>query len=347
MSIRTLVVASLLVPGSSVLAATVECVVNDKESVVETSSEITLTMPGTLIGDYDSVNNPGGTLTRPGFAGGSGNLPVDISLAPSVAGATSATPTGSFTVDYDALLSTIVFEDLSLDLLHGGSAIFPVNVAFTYETFRTFVPDSLFIWLGVPVSIPLGEATITAMTAVQSGPGVPGVLTETGSGTWSYTAAVPVSLSITAEFLGQVIEIPGLPGVLPLTGVLTESLGAVAVTISTSQIVDDTNDGPFEGVGFTNLPFELPTVLPPGGLAGVLLTANLTQVATHQEIQIDIVANGSSVIPGDVNGDGVVNFQDVIQILNAWGPCDGCPEDLSGDGQAGFQDVLIVISNWS
>ncbi|MHC5113703.1 MAG: M14 family zinc carboxypeptidase [Planctomycetota bacterium] len=57
---------------------------------------------------------------------------------------------------------------------------------------------------------------------------------------------------------------------------------------------------------------------------------------------------GCSAVPGDVNGDGVVNFGDVLQIIGAWGPCGApCPEDLSGNGIVGFEDVLLVIGNWS
>ncbi len=51
--------------------------------------------------------------------------------------------------------------------------------------------------------------------------------------------------------------------------------------------------------------------------------------------------------PGDVNGDGVVNFADLVEILGAWGPCEGCPADLDGDGFVTFADVLIVLANWS
>ncbi|MCP3902205.1 MAG: hypothetical protein GY715_01105 [Planctomycetes bacterium] len=60
----------------------------------------------------------------------------------------------------------------------------------------------------------------------------------------------------------------------------------------------------------------------------------------------DIGCSGS--IAGDVNGDGVVNFGDVLQVIGAWGPCGPpCPEDLSGNGIVGFEDILLVIGNWS
>ncbi|MCP3906366.1 MAG: hypothetical protein GY715_22325 [Planctomycetes bacterium] len=52
-------------------------------------------------------------------------------------------------------------------------------------------------------------------------------------------------------------------------------------------------------------------------------------------------------VPGDVNGDGVVNFADILAIIGQWGFCPGCAGDLDGDNNVGFSDILIVIGNWS
>jgi len=53
-------------------------------------------------------------------------------------------------------------------------------------------------------------------------------------------------------------------------------------------------------------------------------------------------------VPGDVNGDGEVGFDDLLAILSAWGPCGApCDEDLNGDGEVGFDDVLEVLANWT
>ncbi|MEO1598429.1 MAG: hypothetical protein AAFR78_07840, partial [Planctomycetota bacterium] len=49
----------------------------------------------------------------------------------------------------------------------------------------------------------------------------------------------------------------------------------------------------------------------------------------------------------DLNGDGVVGFADLAQLLSQWGQaCNGCAEDLNGDGSVGFQDLSVVLSNW-
>ena len=50
--------------------------------------------------------------------------------------------------------------------------------------------------------------------------------------------------------------------------------------------------------------------------------------------------------PGDVNGDSLTNFADLLLVLSAWGPCDDCAEDVNGDDEVGFDDLLIVLSEW-
>jgi probable HAF family extracellular repeat protein len=51
-------------------------------------------------------------------------------------------------------------------------------------------------------------------------------------------------------------------------------------------------------------------------------------------------------IPEDVNGDGVVNRLDVLAVVRAFGPCDGCPEDVNGDGVVDILDLWMVLRAW-
>ena len=53
-------------------------------------------------------------------------------------------------------------------------------------------------------------------------------------------------------------------------------------------------------------------------------------------------------VPGDLDGDGDVDFDDLIGLLASWGPCGPpCPEDLDGNGQVEFSDLLTLLGNWS
>lgn len=50
--------------------------------------------------------------------------------------------------------------------------------------------------------------------------------------------------------------------------------------------------------------------------------------------------------PEDLDDDGVVGFNDLVQLLTVWGDCAGCPEDLDGDGVAGFNDLVTLLTAW-
>jgi len=55
-------------------------------------------------------------------------------------------------------------------------------------------------------------------------------------------------------------------------------------------------------------------------------------------------------IAGDVNGDGIVDTEDLLLLLGAWGPCpqppDDCPADFDGNGVVNTADLLILLANW-
>jgi Tol biopolymer transport system component len=51
-------------------------------------------------------------------------------------------------------------------------------------------------------------------------------------------------------------------------------------------------------------------------------------------------------IPGDLNGDGLVNGADLGALLAAWGPCAGCAADLDGDGTVNGADLGVLLAHW-
>ena len=62
-------------------------------------------------------------------------------------------------------------------------------------------------------------------------------------------------------------------------------------------------------------------------------------------------------VAGDVNGDGIVNVDDLLAVINAWGVCPkppaACPADIAppgppqGNGVVNVDDLLAVINNWT
>jgi probable HAF family extracellular repeat protein len=57
----------------------------------------------------------------------------------------------------------------------------------------------------------------------------------------------------------------------------------------------------------------------------------------------------SPLRPGDVDHNGVVDVDDLIALILAWGPCPAmgpCPADFNGDLQVDVDDLIVVILNW-
>lgn len=72
--------------------------------------------------------------------------------------------------------------------------------------------------------------------------------------------------------------------------------------------------------------------------------------------KIPSTVTGATVIPTpvvpppqcltDFNQDGATGTPDLLELINAWGPCPGCPEDLDGSGAVGTPDLLMLINAW-
>lgn len=54
---------------------------------------------------------------------------------------------------------------------------------------------------------------------------------------------------------------------------------------------------------------------------------------------------------GDGNNDGAVDVDDLMLVINHWGPCPPapafCPWELSGDGAVNVDDLFTVVNHWS
>lgn len=50
--------------------------------------------------------------------------------------------------------------------------------------------------------------------------------------------------------------------------------------------------------------------------------------------------------PGDVDADGMVTFDDLLDVLVAWGPCAVCAEDVDANGVIDSFDLIEQIERW-
>ena len=58
---------------------------------------------------------------------------------------------------------------------------------------------------------------------------------------------------------------------------------------------------------------------------------------------------GTVSVPGDLNGDGVVNTSDILILFANWGHCpncNNCPADFDGNCVVNTNDLLFLFSHW-
>jgi formylglycine-generating enzyme required for sulfatase activity len=49
----------------------------------------------------------------------------------------------------------------------------------------------------------------------------------------------------------------------------------------------------------------------------------------------------------DIDGDGVVNGNDLASVLGYWGPCAACAGDVNGNGAVNGEDLAVVLTRWA
>lgn len=75
-------------------------------------------------------------------------------------------------------------------------------------------------------------------------------------------------------------------------------------------------------------------------------SASLAEAAVDD---VQFLARSCDSIPGDLNGDGVVNFADLNTVLSNFGASGApgsTPGDATGDGTVNFSDLNVVLSNF-
>ncbi len=319
---------------------------NDSSLTSQVSTEAIL--DGTLIGNWDAKTNPGGTKTMPGAWGEEGNEPIPLDARQELAGGGATNPSGTFTLNIDTGIGLIGIEDLDVDLLGGETLVdIPLDstVYMMFDTFRTYNPASLFVG-GFEIPIPAGSGSITSWAMAQDGTVAGGVLVETGTpGSWTFSVEALVTMTMAGNVEGQPFEFPPQEILLDIQGTCVELDGALTITMQLDELSESSQDIP--PIPLPETPLDLPTILPPGDVAQVVLAMELVGFADSLSISGTLVARGDAKqTPGDVNGDGYVNVDDLLVVISQWGPCSGCSGDLNEDGVVGVDDLLVILAHW-
>jgi hypothetical protein len=244
------------------------------QSGLSATANNSLSASGTLIGNYDAVNNPTGTRTKPGFFGAFGateNVAVNVNnLGVSLSGSINTDTTGSFGLTVDTTNGTISMSGYSANFLGNGPASLPVNLNLSTETFRTRNPT--FLYPGLPISLPIGNATISTFNVTQVGASI-GTLTPTGANTFSFVVTPLVNLDLALSVLGNDFAVPGqAPLPFALTGTLTLSGNSATISgVTPIDIAQSTQPNQ----ALPEFPLALPTTSDP---ANVLLNLTLSNL---------------------------------------------------------------------
>lgn len=316
-------------------------------STLSTNQSLFTPSSGFLIGNYDATTNPTGTRTIPGLFGGSGNnqIPVDVDI--SVGGTNNSTPAGDLTIVANVGAGTFAFASLDLDLLNGVTIDLPIEATFLYSTFRTVSPSFIYPG-GSPISLGIGNAQVTLLTATLGAGLSGGTLVPNGDGTYQLVGAATLDLSFEAEVLGQPFAQGPTPVVAPIGGTYTPSPDGLSASLSiTIEIANaQTIPGPIPGP--ESVPFALPT-FDPNAPANVLLTLTFEQVDISVNADIDASLAGPLLCKADFNLDGEADILDFLDFFDAFGQCNGLPApctstltdaDFNNDG---FVDILDFL----
>ncbi|MEC9157456.1 MAG: hypothetical protein VYB77_04950 [Planctomycetota bacterium] len=342
-----LVAIPLLLASSSVLAQDVDFTVDQQQSLINGALDVQFSFGGTLIGDYDAETNPTGTRTLPGFFGGSGNNPISYTADASLSSSQEFAPSGSFSVELDLPGNLLEISGLVTDVLGGGTSSLDAGLDFTYDTFRTVDPNSLYIG-GFAIPVPLGEITLSNLVLQQVGISSLTLGAPDESGTYPVTGTVQVESSFSFTLFGEETTPDPVPLSLPVSGLLIPTPGGYDFQITASSTFDDAI--PTEGFSFDAVPLPLPTILPPGGTANILLSGVPSAGTAVASFAISILANGvvDQSCPGDpdLNGDDLVNGADLANLLFAWGGTDATA-DLNCDGVVNGSDLTELLFAWT
>jgi hypothetical protein len=302
--------------------------------------------PDGIPGNADDV--PTGTRTIPGITGGNTALNTIVNLnsgnvsASGNNGSTVVRPSGAFRVAFNTAGGTSTLSGLNVNLLGGAAAGISASVTINYPAFRTRQPTCTIFIAGIPITVPVGEISVTSLIATQATPTSAGTLTPVAGQPGVFTFSIPVELTVEVSATLDGAAVPIDPQSASVTVVGTVDLNAPNAAVNATIAINQSETVPG------------PTPLAPIPFPEPLCGGNLLVLITLASTTVNIVSNSTLVAagtpvapanPADFNRDGIVNPDDLSDFITGYftvPPDPAC--DFNGDTIINPDDLSDYIT---
>ena len=301
-------------------------------SSLAVNADVAVNLTGNLKGVFDAATNPGGTRTILGLFGDNGlNAEAPVTIVLDVAAVIGGGLDGAFELAYDAALGTVTVEGLNATVGGVGTSSAVVDVTLTYNTFRTVNPGSAYVG-GFPLTLPIGTADVTDVVITQSATGAGVGTAGTAAGLVDVVAGVPAELSFNVDLSGLggggLTPVGPLPIVFPIEGTFDLADCGTALTGAAQETFSQSIPNP-AGFDLVDVPLPLPTILPPGGTADLLLNATVDDITSSGDLSVVLMAGAGSSGRTEVLCDSNPNSSGLAAVLGAAGSTSVTAADLT------------------
>jgi hypothetical protein len=348
--------AAFACAGAAAAGQTYLVTVNTAASSTTASATANAPFTGTMTGENDTTR-PATEQTRLkrmanifscGTFTPTTNDLVNISGAIGASGNSSGStlrPAGTFRLGIDTAAGTASVSKLNANLISSGSLSVAANLNnFTYQSFCAVNPSCTAPFL-IPISFPLGNVTVTGLTAAQD-PGAVAVGTLTpGSTPGTYTYSVPVTVTVTpaATFNGGALDTGAQTVQATVTGTVTPGSPA---TVTASVSVDTGSQTNTTPTVLPASPTAFPSTSPICANINIIVSVTLTSTAFQSTASTSIAGSGPRVpCPVDFNGNFAVDLIDLFDFLTAWF-ANAPAADYNGAGGVEILDIFDYITAW-
>jgi hypothetical protein len=239
-----------------------------------------------------------------------------------------------------------------------GNALGPISAFFGGVTSWGTTPSAVTIHSGASLEVWanfVNDAfSVAGFTVGTFGINTPNLAVPAGADTFSLTVQSPTNGSLSCKITLR--EDDNGDGIIDVNGADDQwesptfmlTAGTNAYNIPTALFQDLNPGDGNDARNFTTvtrmayfITFESRDAYPGGQIVGPV-----SFLIDHVGLFVGPQTIPNPQVPGDVNGDGVVNVGDLLAVIAAWGVASSSPADLNNDGVVNVADLLLVISHW-